>query len=285
MIEIKLALCIEFPRKMGPGVFISCPDIMELFTIEQGDWTFERPGITAIAHPSPIEIGTTHGVFVLDEKPHVDCSKQSDLPLVRSLRIGAGACGRAAYRRWGLGESCVSTLGLGGGLRIGAGAWGRAAYRRWGLGEGCVSTLGLGGGLRIGAGAWGRAAYRRWSLGEGCVSALGLEGGLRIGAGAWGGLRIGAGGWGRAAYRRWGLGEGCVSALGLGGGLRIGAGACGKEAIGTKCTAQQIFPFIQLAYRFLLLSYFLFANLILKPFPSSSMQSTFSKHSSNSLFL
>ena len=98
MIEIKLALCIEFPRKMGPGVFISCPDIMELFTIEQGDWTFERPGITAIAHPSPIEIGTTHGVFILDEKPHVDCSKQSDLPLVRSLRIGAGGWGRGALQ-------------------------------------------------------------------------------------------------------------------------------------------------------------------------------------------
>ena len=108
MIEIKLALCIEFPRKMGPGVFISCPDIMELFTIEQGDWTFERPGITAIAHPSPIEIGTTHGVFILDEKPHVDCSKQSDLPLVRSLRIGAGAWGRAAYRRGGLGEGSTA---------------------------------------------------------------------------------------------------------------------------------------------------------------------------------
>lgn len=82
MIEIKLALCIEFPQRMGPGVFISCPDIMELFTIEDGDWTFERPGITALAHPSPIEIGTTHGVFVLAEKPHVDSGVHSDLPSV-----------------------------------------------------------------------------------------------------------------------------------------------------------------------------------------------------------
>ena len=29
------------------------------------DWSFCRPGLTAVAHPSPIAIGRTHGVFVL----------------------------------------------------------------------------------------------------------------------------------------------------------------------------------------------------------------------------
>ena len=43
---------------------------------------FDKPGITAIAHPSPIEIGTTHGVFILAEKPHVNCSNHSELPSV-----------------------------------------------------------------------------------------------------------------------------------------------------------------------------------------------------------
>ncbi|CAB4043757.1 Fucose-1-phosphate guanylyltransferase, partial [Paramuricea clavata] len=68
---------------MAPGVFITCPDIMEPFSLKDSDWDFEKtPGITAIAHPSPIEIGTTHGVFILAEKPHVNCANHSELPSV-----------------------------------------------------------------------------------------------------------------------------------------------------------------------------------------------------------
>ena len=82
MFEIKLALCIDLPQHMEPGIFITCPDIMEPFSLKDSDWGFEKPGITAIAHPSPIEIGTTHGVFILAEKPHVNCSDHHELPSV-----------------------------------------------------------------------------------------------------------------------------------------------------------------------------------------------------------
>ena len=82
MFEIKLALCIDFPQHMAPGIFITCPDIMEPFSLKSGEWSFQKPGITAIAHPSPIEIGTTHGVFILSEKPHVNCTNHSELPSV-----------------------------------------------------------------------------------------------------------------------------------------------------------------------------------------------------------
>lgn len=82
MFEIKLVLTIDFPQRMPAGVFMTCPDIMEPFSLKDGDWCFEKPGITAIAHPSPIEVGTTHGVFILAEKPHVNCSNQLGLPAV-----------------------------------------------------------------------------------------------------------------------------------------------------------------------------------------------------------
>jgi fucose-1-phosphate guanylyltransferase len=82
MFEIKLAICIDLPQRMAPGIFITCPDIMEPFTLKKSDWDFEKPGITAIAHPSPFDVGTTHGVFILAEKPHVNCSNHSELPSV-----------------------------------------------------------------------------------------------------------------------------------------------------------------------------------------------------------
>ena len=66
MLELKLAMYIEFPQRMIPGVFITCADDIELF-VSEGDWTFTEPGVTAMGHPSPVEIGTTHGVFALSD--------------------------------------------------------------------------------------------------------------------------------------------------------------------------------------------------------------------------
>ena len=51
---------------MPPGIFVTSADTIELYVLD-GDWTFKNSGFTALAHPSPIEIGTTHGVFVLDD--------------------------------------------------------------------------------------------------------------------------------------------------------------------------------------------------------------------------
>ena len=66
MLELQLAMFIEFPRHMNPGIFVAASDILVVFNSE-GDWSFNKPGFTALAHPSPIHIGTTHGVFVLND--------------------------------------------------------------------------------------------------------------------------------------------------------------------------------------------------------------------------
>ena len=64
MLELQLVMFIEFPQRMHPGIFVAASDAFEFFNSE-GNWSFTKPGFTALAHPSTIEIGTTHGVFVL----------------------------------------------------------------------------------------------------------------------------------------------------------------------------------------------------------------------------
>ncbi|RDD41056.1 Fucose-1-phosphate guanylyltransferase [Trichoplax sp. H2] len=79
MIEAKLMMYIDFPSRMKAGVFVTCADDIELFTID-GNWDFYQPGFTALGHPSPLKIGTTHGVFVLnaeDNKSDSEFSVQS----------------------------------------------------------------------------------------------------------------------------------------------------------------------------------------------------------------
>ncbi|TRZ11783.1 hypothetical protein HGM15179_015331 [Zosterops borbonicus] len=67
MLELKLAMYIDFPRHMKPGVLVTCSDDIELYSTGPTETiTFDRPGFTALAHPSDVAVGTTHGVFVLD---------------------------------------------------------------------------------------------------------------------------------------------------------------------------------------------------------------------------
>ncbi|NXU60266.1 FPGT guanylyltransferase, partial [Horornis vulcanius] len=67
MLELKLAMYIDFPRHMRPGVLVTCSDDIELYSTGATETiTFDKPGITALAHPSDLAVGTTHGVFVLD---------------------------------------------------------------------------------------------------------------------------------------------------------------------------------------------------------------------------
>ncbi|XP_063262907.1 fucose-1-phosphate guanylyltransferase isoform X2 [Prinia subflava] len=65
MLELKLAMYIDFPRHMRPGVLVTCSDDLELYSATE-TITFDKPGFTALAHPSDVAVGTTHGVFVLD---------------------------------------------------------------------------------------------------------------------------------------------------------------------------------------------------------------------------
>ncbi|XP_006130459.2 fucose-1-phosphate guanylyltransferase isoform X1 [Pelodiscus sinensis] len=67
MLELKLAMYIDFPAHMNPGILITCADDIELYSIGATEVImFDKPGFTALAHPSDLVIGTTHGVFVLD---------------------------------------------------------------------------------------------------------------------------------------------------------------------------------------------------------------------------
>lgn len=66
MLELKLAMYVDFPSHMKPGVLVTCADDIELYSIaEDENVRFDKPGFTALAHPSPLSIGMTHGVFVL----------------------------------------------------------------------------------------------------------------------------------------------------------------------------------------------------------------------------
>lgn len=71
MLDLKLLMYVDFPAHMNPGVLVTCADDIELYSaIPRVE--FNKPGFTALAHPSPLSIGQSHGVFVLergDEPP------------------------------------------------------------------------------------------------------------------------------------------------------------------------------------------------------------------------
>ncbi|KAM7290741.1 fucose-1-phosphate guanylyltransferase [Ixodes scapularis] len=72
MLDLKLAMYAPFLARMAPGVFLTCSDDIETYALpvaSEGRWTFEGAGFTALAHPSPVSLGLTHGVYVLPENP------------------------------------------------------------------------------------------------------------------------------------------------------------------------------------------------------------------------
>ncbi|XP_017387244.1 fucose-1-phosphate guanylyltransferase isoform X1 [Cebus imitator] len=81
MLELKLAMYIDFPSHMNPGILVTCADDIELYSIGEFEFIrFDKPGFTALAHPSSLMIGTTHGVFVLepfDDLEHRDLEYRS----------------------------------------------------------------------------------------------------------------------------------------------------------------------------------------------------------------
>ncbi|XP_019621842.1 PREDICTED: fucose-1-phosphate guanylyltransferase-like [Branchiostoma belcheri] len=73
MLELKLALYMDFPQRMKPGIFLCSSDTVETFECPpHANWSFTLDGFTALAHPSPVSIGTGHGVFILDGLDSVD---------------------------------------------------------------------------------------------------------------------------------------------------------------------------------------------------------------------
>lgn len=86
MLELKLAMYVDFPLQMKPGILVTCADDIELYSIAEDDSVrFDKPGFTALAHPSPLSIGTTHGVFVLDLCENAIYSEMENISCLRFL--------------------------------------------------------------------------------------------------------------------------------------------------------------------------------------------------------
>uniref|UniRef100_A0A8C2GJ50 Fucose-1-phosphate guanylyltransferase n=1 Tax=Cyprinus carpio TaxID=7962 RepID=A0A8C2GJ50_CYPCA len=103
MLELKLAMYVDFPAHMKPGMLVTCADDIELYSVsDQENVVFDKSGFTALAHPSPLSIGTTHGVFVLEpaETPRIcdmeyrTCSKFLHKPSVEKMFKCNAVCKR-----------------------------------------------------------------------------------------------------------------------------------------------------------------------------------------------
>ncbi|XP_042896513.1 fucose-1-phosphate guanylyltransferase isoform X2 [Parasteatoda tepidariorum] len=85
MLDLILATYLPFLKRMPPGVFLASSDAIISYNIHDDDeWTFENGGFTALAHPSPILIGTSHGVYAIPENQ--DFSKGSTI-MSNCLRV------------------------------------------------------------------------------------------------------------------------------------------------------------------------------------------------------
>nr|XP_057930481.1 fucose-1-phosphate guanylyltransferase isoform X2 [Doryrhamphus excisus] len=86
MLELKLAMYVDFPSHMKPGVLVTCADDIELYSIpDDSRLAFDKPGFTALAHPSPLSVGTTHGVFVLEPREDSAFQKMENRSCLRFL--------------------------------------------------------------------------------------------------------------------------------------------------------------------------------------------------------
>ncbi|XP_010084423.1 PREDICTED: fucose-1-phosphate guanylyltransferase, partial [Pterocles gutturalis] len=103
MLELKLAMYIDFPSHMEPGVLVTCSDDIELYSTGVTEAVrFNKPGFTALAHPSDLAVGTTHGVFVLDpssfsgkgELEYASCHRFLHKPDVETMRRCGAVCVR-----------------------------------------------------------------------------------------------------------------------------------------------------------------------------------------------
>nr|XP_056701647.1 fucose-1-phosphate guanylyltransferase [Euleptes europaea] len=102
MLDLKLAMYIDFPIQMNPGVLITCADDIELYNIGETDSIrFDQPGFTALAHPSSLTIGMTHGVFVLEPSSHLtekgdleyrSCNRFLHKPSIENMHQSGAVC-------------------------------------------------------------------------------------------------------------------------------------------------------------------------------------------------
>ncbi|KAF9925405.1 hypothetical protein FBU30_004788 [Linnemannia zychae] len=68
VLDLKLVLYLHLLQSMPPGVFLTSADGIELFSSSTPFPNDPKPyTITAFAHPSSLQIGSTHGVYLLDD--------------------------------------------------------------------------------------------------------------------------------------------------------------------------------------------------------------------------
>ncbi|NXP17147.1 FPGT guanylyltransferase, partial [Scytalopus superciliaris] len=103
MLELKLAMYIDLPRHMKPGILVTCSDDIELYSTGVTETiVLDKPGFTAFAHPSDLAVGTTHGVFVLDPSSfsgeggleYASCQRFLHKPDMRTMRQSGAVCVR-----------------------------------------------------------------------------------------------------------------------------------------------------------------------------------------------
>nr|ANG60354.1 GDP-L-fucose pyrophosphorylase [Mortierella alpina] len=72
ILELKLVLYLHLLETMPPGVFLTSADGIELFSSNTPFPSEPKPfTITALAHPSSTQIGSTHGVYLLHDTDNV----------------------------------------------------------------------------------------------------------------------------------------------------------------------------------------------------------------------
>ncbi|NXT73290.1 FPGT guanylyltransferase, partial [Zapornia atra] len=103
MLDLKLAMYIDFPSHMRPGVLVTCADDIELYSTGAAEAVaFDQPGFTALAHPSDLAVGTTHGVFVLEPSSfsgtgaleYASCHRFLHKPDAETMRQRGAVCVR-----------------------------------------------------------------------------------------------------------------------------------------------------------------------------------------------
>ncbi|XP_071088220.1 fucose-1-phosphate guanylyltransferase-like [Haliotis cracherodii] len=73
MLDLKLAMYWSLVDKMKPGVLLVCADDFLVYNLgSDSDWSIPDTGFTAFAHPSSIEMGRTHGVYVIADQDKIN---------------------------------------------------------------------------------------------------------------------------------------------------------------------------------------------------------------------
>jgi len=108
VLELKMAAYLPLLVRMSPGYLHVASDTIEVFDLSDSgefyDWNFAQPGLTALAHPSSLQIGSTHGVFVFHENCNQSrvtqfrlCTEVLQKPTVDTMRIKGAIVTEAGY--------------------------------------------------------------------------------------------------------------------------------------------------------------------------------------------